>query len=147
MGPVPLRYKSVEQPTSTSEYVRRIQRMAVTPEFYRLNYIRQLANTHIAVNLEGSHNRLSHCLGTLDVAACFVDKIRDKIPTTAYDTKKQENRELQPEEIKATLVYAFVHDCFHGPMGHTLDLIRDALWGQRAGDRIDRISSLRNTSG
>src|SRR5713226_9766836 len=46
----------------------------------------------------------------------LLDKIRDKIPTTAYDAKKQEHRELQPEEIKATLVYAFVHDCFHGPM-------------------------------
>jgi HD superfamily phosphohydrolase len=31
-----------------------------------------------------------------------------------------------------------VHDCFHGPMGHTLDLIRDALWGPKAGDRIDK---------
>ncbi len=68
----------------------------------------------------------------------LLDKIRDKIPTTAYDAKKQEHRELQPEEIKATLVYAFVHDCFHGPMGHTLDLIRDTLWGAKAGDRIDK---------
>lgn len=136
-GPVALRYKSVTQPNASAAYVKRIQRMATLPEFYRLNYIRQLANTHIAVNLEGAHNRLSHCLGTLDVAACFIDRVQDALPIAA---------KLGPAEIKAVLVYAFVHDCYHGPMGHTLDLIRDLLWGPSAGERIDK-HLLRNAIG
>lgn len=126
-APVSLRYKSVVQPGASSPIVKQIQKMAVLPQFYRLNHIRQLANTHLAVNLEGSHNRLSHSLGTLDVAACFVDSIEESL-----------GNKLPPADVKAVLVYAFVHDCFHGPMGHTLDLIRDLFWGIRAGERVDK---------
>lgn len=128
-GPVALRYRSIVQPVASADVVRRIRQMAALPQFYRLNLIRQLSSTPLAVNLEGAHNRLSHCLGTLDNAACLVDAVQQQLPV---------KEQLTRVEIKAILVYAFVHDCFHGPMGHSLDLIRDVLWGRRAAERVDK---------
>jgi len=102
-----------------------VRKLAGRPFFYRLNYIRQLSTTHLAVNLDGAHNRLSHSLGTLDMASRFVSSL------------EMGGVKLLPEEIKAVLVYAFVHDCFHGPMGHSLDLVRDVFWGT-VEERVDK---------
>lgn len=116
-------YKSVLRGDEGNPILHRVRKLAALPQFYRLNWIRQLSTTSLAINLDGNHNRLAHSLGTLDVASRFVSVLQDH---------------LKPVEIKAILVYAFIHDCFHGPMGHTMDLIRDVIWGREAEERVDK---------
>ena len=102
-----------------------IKRLSVQPFLYRLNYIRQLSTTFLAVSLEAAHNRLAHSLGTVDLAAAFLDSIAHKGHAT--------------EQTKgdAILLLALLHDAFHGPLGHTLDLVRDVFWHCAAG-RVDK---------
>jgi len=63
-------------------------------------------------------------LGTLDIASRFISVL-------------EKQASLSEVEIKAVLTYAFIHDCFHGPMGHSLDLVRDVLWGA-VEERVDK---------
>lgn len=117
-------YNGVLSGDETNSDLQRVRRMAGEPLFYRLNFIRQLSTTHLSTNLDAAHNRLSHSLGTLDVASRFVAVLKNR---------------MKPVEQKAVLVYAFIHDCFHGPLGHTLDIVRDVLWGPEIQDeRIDK---------
>lgn len=119
-------YSSVVRGDEDNPALQGVRRMATSPLFYRLNYIRQLSTTNLAVNLDGTHNRLAHCLGTLDIASRLLAALRPTVSIT-------------PEEAKAVLIYALVHDCFHGPMGHTLDLVRDVIWGAEPDEeRIDK---------
>lgn len=115
-------YESLLGGDEENPVLPRVRQLAALPQFYRLNWIRQLSTTSLAINLDGNHNRLSHSLGTLDIASRFVRVLQ---------------RHLNPTEVKAILVYAFIHDCFHGPMGHTLDLIKDVIWGP-FDERIDK---------
>lgn len=123
-GSAVLCYNNLLRGDSSVSALARVQKLASRPLFYRLNYIRQLSTTNMAVNLDGSHNRLSHCLGTLDIASRFIS-ILEKQTTISVVQKK------------SVLVYAFIHDCFHGPMGHSLDLVRDVLWGA-LDERVDK---------
>jgi HD superfamily phosphohydrolase len=116
-------YQSLLRGDEQNPILKRVRRLAARPQFYRLNWIRQLSTTSLAINLDGNHNRLSHSLGTLDIASRFVAALQS---------------DLTDIEKKAILVYAFIHDCFHGPMGHTLDLIKDVIWGARVEERIDK---------
>jgi len=136
-------YNNLLRGEESVEELEAVRRLAGRPIFYRLNYIRQLSTTHMSVDLDGCHNRLSHSLGTLDIASRFISGLRKK------------GVELSPIEVKAVLVYALAHDCFHGPMGHTLDLIRDVLWGAirervdkhlllKQVDRINQLTELRH---
>jgi HD superfamily phosphohydrolase len=98
------------------ELTDKVKKLAALPFFYRLNSIRQLSTTNVAANLEGSHNRLAHCLGTTDVAAAFLESVESK------------GAEVNDVEAAAIVLLAFLHDSFHGPFGHTLDMLRDVLW-------------------
>src|ERR1035438_3320168 len=124
-------YNNLLSGESSLSSLKDVRKLAGRPLFYRLNYIRQLSTTHLAVDLDGTHNRLSHCLGTLDIASRFVSAIQKQIS-------------LDDIEVKAVLVYAFIHDCFHGPMGHSLDLVKDVLWGPRSEEHTSELQSLRH---
>jgi len=96
--------------------VREMVDLASNPALYRLNFIKQLSTTHMWTNLDGSHNRLSHSLGTVQCAWWFLDSIR------------RENQEyLNPRERRAVLLLALIHDYFHGPLGHSLETLRDVF--------------------
>jgi hypothetical protein len=56
-------------------------------------------------------------LGTVDLAAAYLHAIEANTPTKIRD-----------EDGLAVLLLAFLHDTFHGPFGHALDLCRDLLW-------------------
>src|ERR1039458_1350434 len=64
-------YNNLLSGESSLSSLKDVRKLAGRPLFYRLNYIRQLSTTHLAVDLDGTHNRLSHCLGTLDIASRF----------------------------------------------------------------------------
>jgi HD superfamily phosphohydrolase len=106
-----------------------IKRLAALPFFYRLNYIKQLSTTHFAANLEAAHNRLSHCLGTTDIAAALLESIIGK--------KHDDDFEVDDHFARTILLYAFLHDSYHGPFGHTLDIMRDVLWPLTE-ERVDK---------
>lgn len=116
-------YESFLKGDERNDVLLRVRSMAALPQFYRLNWIRQLSTTSLSISLDGNHNRLSHSLGTLDIASYFTRVLADR---------------LKPIEVKAILVYAFIHDSFHGPMGHAMDLIKDVIWGARVQERIDK---------
>jgi len=86
------------------------------PFFYRLNFIRQLSTIHLWTDLEAGHSRLAHSLGVVQCAEIFLDSLERSVTP-----------QIEDWERKAVLIYAFIHDCFHGPMGHSLELMRDVF--------------------
>jgi len=86
------------------------------PFFYRLNFIRQLSTIHLWTDLEAGHSRLAHSLGVVQCAELFLDSLERTVTPRIEDWER-----------KAVLIYAFIHDCFHGPMGHSLELMRDVF--------------------
>ncbi|MEQ8273411.1 MAG: hypothetical protein RMA76_08690 [Deltaproteobacteria bacterium] len=98
---------------STAEAIRGTARW---PESYRLNYVRQLSTTNLTRALGAGHTRLAHTLGTLDVAACLLSSMATNSPGVVHL-----QRGTVREWIIATLLYAFLHDRYHGPLGHSLD--------------------------
>ncbi|MCA9550411.1 MAG: hypothetical protein KC933_10275 [Myxococcales bacterium] len=93
-----------------------IRSTARWPDSYRLNYVRQLSTTNLTRSLGAGHTRLAHCLGTLDVATCIL---------AALCANNPELLSLGSPDVRAWLVatqfYAFLHDRYHGPLGHSLD--------------------------
>lgn len=94
-----------------------------TPLFYRLAFLRQLSTVALATHLEATHTRLSHALGTAEMASRMLERIRARLPAD-HD---EETADLYPLYEKACLFWCFIHDAFHGPMGHSLDIMRDAF--------------------
>ncbi len=87
---------------STAEAIRGTARW---PEAYRLTRA-----------LGAGHTRLAHTLGTLDVAACMLTAMAENSPGVVHL-----ERGTVREWVIATLLYAFLHDRYHGPLGHALD--------------------------
>ncbi len=100
-----------------------IRSVARWPDSYRLNYVRQLSTTNLTCGLDANHSRLAHCLGVLDMATCMLDALLRNSPGV-LELERQEDREW----VVATLLFAFIHDRFHGPLGHSLDQMSYALW-------------------
>src|ERR1039458_220115 len=80
-------YNNLLSGESSLSSLKDVRKLAGRPLFYRLNYIRQLSTTHLAVDLDGTHNRLSHCLGTLDIASRFVSAIQKQISLDDIEVK------------------------------------------------------------
>jgi len=59
-GSAVLCYNNLLRGESSVAGLAQVQKLASRPLFYRLNYIRQLSTTNMAVDLDGTHNRLSH---------------------------------------------------------------------------------------
>ena len=93
-----------------------IRATARWPDSYRLNYVRQLSTTSLSCSLDANHSRLAHCLGVLDVATCLVAALA----RTSPDFLDLDNNDARKWTI-ATLLFAFLHDRYHGPLGHSLD--------------------------
>lgn len=135
------RYNSPWQPTTTapmaeppgfnrifpSEYaLQQINGLLHMPFFYRMNFIKQLSTTYLWRHWEAGHTRLAHSVGVAAVAQSFLDSIERNDPTL-----------LDPVDRKAVITYAFIHDCFHGPLGHSMELMRDVFIPNYA-ERLDK---------
>lgn len=91
----------------------------------RLKFINQLSSVPLTVNLGGRHCRLSHSLGVADTALVYITRIIKLYENNEIEgLDKAKDRELWDQMIIATITYAIIHDLFHGPFGHTLELIR-----------------------
>ena len=115
-GPAPRRAPGLLPSVTGTEGIEDVRALASHPFIYRLNYIKQLSTTHLWTNLDATHNRLSHSLGTAQWAWHFLDAIDRNQPDL-----------IQPTERRAVLILALIHDAFHGPLGHSLEIIREAF--------------------
>lgn len=98
-----------------------------TPLLYRLAFLKQLSTVAMVTHLDATHTRLSHALGTADVASIILQYVKANSPELPGFDERWE---------KACLFYCFLHDAFHGPMGHSLDMMRSAL-GMSLGEKLD----------
>ena len=94
-----------------------IHKLAEQNFFYRLNYIKQLSSTSMAVDLGATHTRLEHSIGVAAFAEVYLDILSKTLES------ESEKKPLQPYEMMAVRIYAFIHDAFHGPFGHSLELM------------------------
>ncbi|MBI4567109.1 MAG: HD domain-containing protein [Planctomycetes bacterium] len=98
-----------------------------TREFQRLRRIKQLGMSEV-VFPGANHSRFAHCIGVMHVARRMADRV--------WPPANQ--RKVDPEQRKAVLVAALLHDVGHGPFSHafekvtsqkhearTLEIIRD----------------------
>ncbi len=106
-----------------------LRELALHSSLYRLNYVKQLSTINIRLHLEATHNRFSHLLGTLDATAFILETISASAPDAALPS---------PQWALATLLYALLHDAYHGPMGHSLDRIADLVLPDTMDTRLDK---------
>lgn len=92
------------------------------PWLYRLNFIKQLGTTCHFQNLDASHHRLPHAIGTAEAAALMLESLDRELEDNPFG-----KAEVQPVEKKAVVLYALTHDAGHGPFGHSLEPMRGIL--------------------
>ncbi len=81
-------------------------KLIATPEFHRLNRIRQLGATDIAFPC-ATHTRLSHSLGTYEITRRFINHLG--------------LFEKYPKRCIEILCAALLHDLGHGPNSHSFE--------------------------
>lgn len=102
-----------------------IQRALQLPALYRLNFIKQLSFCCYVRKLDASHHRLPHALGTAEVAAMLMEAVKRRLPTSGI-----EREDWSDQEFTAVILWALLHDCYHGPMGHALEPLTNLLTDQ-----------------
>ena len=129
-----IRYHSFISPSGAGPW-NHVRRAAAWPFMARLNYVKQLSTTNIGLNIEATHNRLAHSLGTMDVCAALLQE--------ACQSAKGG---CQPDVYEATAVvlFALLHDAYHGPFGHSLDRIGDVILPDEGDVRIDKALLMRD---
>jgi HD superfamily phosphohydrolase len=90
------------------------------PLLYRLAFLRQLSLVSVTTHFEAGHSRLTHVLGVARIANRMLLAINGS--ESAQSARENSNDRVHRA---ACLLYAFIHDVFHGPMGHTLDIMKD----------------------
>lgn len=125
---VRLRYHSFIAPAGPGPWDH-VRCLAALPFMARLNYVKQLSTTSISLNIEATHNRLAHLLGTMDMCATL---LVNATLTAADDALPH------PTEVVGILFLALIHDAYHGPFGHSLDRIADIVLENRGTVRIDK---------
>lgn len=126
-SPAPSRMEELKFKNFSQDFPHEvILKIARRPIFKRLIFIRQLGTTFISMDLNATHTRLAHSLGTAAFAESFL-KFIDK------------NYGLKESEKMAVRLYAFIHDTFHGPFGHSLELMSDIFNREgKTGWKIDK---------
>jgi hypothetical protein len=96
---------------------------------YRLVNLHQLSTVPLLTNTDAGHCRLSHMIGTAEIALYMYYDLKEKY---THDTL------LQHESTKKALVIAaFIHDIMHGPFGHSMEMFGPMLFPHSLG-RIDK---------
>jgi len=112
--PLPPHRETIPSGMAFERYLKGAHRV---PFLYRLAFLKQLSTVGVTTQLDATHTRLSHAIGTAKVATRMLDAIlvgglgeRGGLDQLMHD---------------ACLFYCFIHDAFHGPLGHSLDLMKD----------------------
>jgi HD superfamily phosphohydrolase len=83
----------------------------------------------MGLNLDATHNRLGHLLGVIDICGIMLEKCCETADAAFLP---------DPAQATATLIFALVHDAYHGPFGHSLDRIGDIVLANDGYSRIDK---------
>jgi HD superfamily phosphohydrolase len=107
--------------------------LGAEPSLYRLAYVKQLSTVCYSQKLDAAHSRLPHALGMAEVAAMLLESIERPLSGSHVPGRTT----VEEWERVAVIVYALIHDAYHGPMGHSLELMGSLL---RIGDlvRLDK---------
>lgn len=119
---LPDRYRA---PAPALPHVERV------PLIYRLHQLRQLSTVAVTTHFGAGHTRLSHSLGVLEVTSVILSQLRKRPPKRGETELERNARHALNNDIirTACLAYAVWHDAFHGPFGHSLDLMKDVFGG------------------
>jgi HD superfamily phosphohydrolase len=121
-----------------------IRAMWSSAAFQRLIHIRQLSSVAQITHLDGTHSRLAHSFGVVDLAALVLDRVWSASSGTGGESDAaswfDSHAQTREEIAVAFLIAAGVHDLFHGPLGHVLDSSAELLYGRRAaGKKVDKL--------
>jgi HD superfamily phosphohydrolase len=111
------------------------------PWLYRLNFIKQLGTVCLHRNLDASHHRLAHAIGTAESAALVYESLVRKLTNNPI-----ESIDDNQDQRQAVILFALAHDCGQGPFGHSLEPLRDVL-GDMLQIRLDKEIMLRHLEG
>lgn len=111
--------------TPVNEIPSFVYRIISHPHFFRLVFVKQLSTTFLWQNPEATHTRWSHSIGVLKRVVLFLECLTDK------------GVEMAPVEKEAICLYALIHDLYHGPFGHSLELMRDLFKPPLRDQRLD----------
>ncbi|MBX6321724.1 MAG: HD domain-containing protein [Rhodospirillaceae bacterium] len=92
-------------------------RLINTREFQRLRRIKQLGFSDL-VYPGATHSRFAHCIGVYHTARRLIGIVAHKLPAA----------DRRPEQERAVLLGALLHDIGHGPLSHAFE---HALGGKR----------------
>jgi hypothetical protein len=124
--PLPQHRESVSSGSAFSRYLGPIYKR---PFLYRLSFLRQLSTVPLTTHLDATHTRFSHAIGTAKAASRILDNLRN---SDVGDGEPPYDDVM----YKACVFYSFIHDAFHGPMGHSLDLMKD-VFGRGLEHKLD----------
>jgi HD superfamily phosphohydrolase len=119
--PLPDHYRPVQELTTTTTFPDQLDHIYSVPFLYRLAFLKQLSLVAVTSHFDAQHTRLSHAIGAARIAHRMLSAIR------AHSTDPDVLKTLDGMGSKACVFYAFIHDAFHGPMGHTLDIMKDVF--------------------
>lgn len=105
------------------------------PFLTRLQRLKQLSTVSVTTHFGATHTRFSHAVGSVFIASLMLDRIREQgrsggtIETDSLVARGLGELEGDPEWGTACLIYCAIHDAFHGPFGHSLDIMKDVFGG------------------
>jgi HD superfamily phosphohydrolase len=107
-----------------------------SPLLQRLRGIRQLGMGH-AVYTSAVHDRLSHCLGVVEVASRMIQSLaKNAIHRKFYGVQRDGNLPAPSEADRFSIrLAALLHDIGHAPFSHASEL----LVKERAGEELEKV--------
>jgi HD superfamily phosphohydrolase len=107
------------------------------PFLYRLNSLRQLSTVAVTTHFAARHSRLSHSIGAVAIANLMLDRLSARQFDDPSELVQEAYADVQDELVrKSCLVYCALHDAFHGPFGHSLDIMKD-VFGTSHSEKLD----------
>jgi HD superfamily phosphohydrolase len=107
------------------------------PFLYRLHSLHQLSTVTLTTHFGARHSRLSHSVGAVAIAKLMIDSLLERNFDDKSEVVIEAYAELRDEVVqKACLAYCAFHDAFHGPFGHSLDIMKD-VFGAKHSEKLD----------
>jgi hypothetical protein len=108
------------------------------PLLYRLHRLRQLSTVSVTTHLGATHTRLSHTVGSVVAADQMLRQLLTQEPQPASQLVSSARRALDdPVLRRSCLAYCALHDAFHGPFGHSLDIMKDVFFPHERNQKLD----------
>lgn len=107
------------------------------PFLYRLHRLHQLSTVGVSTHFGARHSRFSHSVGVVGIAALMLEALSRRFDGAEHKIVSEAYESLQDEIVPtACLAYCALHDAFHGPFGHSLDIMKD-VFGVSSSEKLD----------